>query len=103
MINAIIAKSKNNIIGHENKLPWPHLKEDMKWFQFITSNEIVIMGSNTWKSLPGPLTNRIQVVISRNVIDGVDHSFNLNEKSETQILSFLANRYRWDTNIQYIS
>ena len=52
--NLIVAMCKNNGIGYKGKLPWS-IKEDMKQFSQITKgdgNNAVIMGHNTWESLP---------------------------------------------------
>ena len=68
MINLIFAVSKNNIIGKNNKLPW-HIPDDLKRFKDLTINDVVVMGRNTWESLPNncrPLPNRINVVLSSN-------------------------------------
>jgi len=66
MINAIVAVERSQGIGFNNSMPWPHLKGDMQWFKNKTLNQVVIMGSNTWKSLNyKPLPNRINVVLSR--------------------------------------
>ena len=53
MINIIAAISKNRVIGKNNLIPW-HIPEDLKYFKKKTSgkNSALIMGSNTWKSLP---------------------------------------------------
>jgi len=65
MINLILATDKNGGIGFKNGLPWPSLKKDMEKFKSLTSNNICIMGSKTWNSLPKkPLPNRINVVLS---------------------------------------
>lgn len=66
MINCIVAVEHNQGIGFEGQMPWPHLKGDMSWFRKITTNQVVIMGSTTWKSLGcKPLPNRINIVLSR--------------------------------------
>ena len=75
MISSIVAIEKNQGIGYKNSMPWPTLSEDLKWFKSITLNNVVIMGSNTWRSLKKPLPNRINIVISKNVIDNADHVF----------------------------
>jgi len=52
--NLIVAMSRNNGIGFINKLPW-NIKDDMKYFSELTigdGNNAVIMGNNTFKSLP---------------------------------------------------
>ena len=53
MINIIITISKNRVIGKNNLIPW-HIPEDLKYFKEQTSGKksALIMGSNTWKSLP---------------------------------------------------
>lgn len=65
-INLILNRDENNIIGVDNELPY-QIKEDFKWFQKHTLHNIVVMGYNTWKSLPKrPLKNRYNIVISNN-------------------------------------
>ena len=63
----IVAACKNLGIGFQNKLPW-HLKADLMKFKNLTigtGNNAIIMGSNTWKSLPNqPLPNRFNCVLS---------------------------------------
>lgn len=64
-VSLIVAVSDNNGIGIDNKLPWTHIREDMLWFIKNTKDKVVVMGSNTWASLPSkPLLNRINVVLS---------------------------------------
>lgn len=80
MINCIVAVDKNQGIGYKNSMPWPFLKEDMNWFKKMTLNNVIIMGSNTWKSLPfRPLKNRVNVVLSRTTnysgYGAADHTF----------------------------
>jgi len=63
-ISVIVAIAENNAIGKDNKLLW-HLSEDLKRFKRITSGHTVIMGRNTYLSLPkGALPNRRNIVIS---------------------------------------
>lgn len=65
MISIIVAiAEKNNGIGYKNRLLWS-LPNDMKHFKNITTGNTVIMGRNTYLSLPkGALPNRKNVVIS---------------------------------------
>ena len=74
MINCLVAVERNQGIGFEGQMPWPHLKGDMQWFKQMTTNQVVIMGSTTYDSLGKPLPNRINVVISRKRMLG-DHTF----------------------------
>ena len=65
LINGIVAMCNNNGIGVNNKLPW-HLPDDLKRFQKMTSgagNNAVILGKNTWKSIPF-LKNRDHLILS---------------------------------------
>ena len=74
-LNLIYCKNINNHIGYNGDLLY-NIQEDMKYFKKITSQEyiknhknIVIMGYNTWMSIPDnykPLSNRINIVISNN-------------------------------------
>jgi dihydrofolate reductase len=60
----IFASSNNNCIGCENQLPW-HIPEDLTFFKKETTGHILIMGRNTYESLPnGGLSNRIHIVIT---------------------------------------
>lgn len=66
MIRAILACDDEWGIGRDNTLPWPHNPADLKWFKDCTHGGIVVMGANTWKSLPRkPLPGRENVVITR--------------------------------------
>ena len=63
-ISIVVAIAENNAIGKENKLLW-HISADMKRFKQITAEHTVIMGKNTFFSLPKrPLANRRNIVIS---------------------------------------
>lgn len=63
-ISIIVAIASNNAIGKNNQLLW-HVPADMKYFKKITTGHTVIMGKNTFLSLPGgPLVNRRNIVIS---------------------------------------
>ncbi|WP_291988624.1 dihydrofolate reductase [Candidatus Accumulibacter sp. ACC007] len=68
MIALIAAVARNGAIGRQQKLLW-HLPEDMKHFRQTTREKTVIMGRNTWESLPAafrPLPDRHNIVVSRN-------------------------------------
>jgi dihydrofolate reductase len=63
-ISIIVAITENNGIGKNNQL-LVHLPQDLKWFKRITQGHKVIMGKNTFFSLPKrPLQGRINVVLS---------------------------------------
>ena len=69
----IVAKNENNAIGYNGDLLF-NLKGDMEYFKNVTQEvpnceykNVVIMGHNTWKSIPKkykPLKNRINIVLT---------------------------------------
>lgn len=65
LIGMIAARSKNNVIGNNNQLPW-HLPADLRSFKTITSDKIVIMGRKTYESIGKPLPSRVNIVITGN-------------------------------------
>lgn len=77
MINCIVAVEHNQGIGFNGSMPWPRLPGDMRWFKEKTTDQIVIMGRKTWDSIGAkPLPNRVNLVLSRNKIEGCDTSSN---------------------------
>jgi len=63
-ISIIVAIAQNNVIGKDNRLLW-HLSDDLKRFKKLTTGHTLIMGRNTFLSLPGgPLPNRRHIVIT---------------------------------------
>jgi dihydrofolate reductase len=70
-VNMIVATSTNYGVGYDNKMCW-HIPEELKHFKNITTavedknkKNCVIMGKNTWYSLPKrPLVDRINIIIS---------------------------------------
>lgn len=68
MISIIAAVGKNNELGKNNKLIW-HIPADMKFFKDTTLNHIVVMGWNTFKSLPAPLKDRHMIIVSKSHSD----------------------------------
>lgn len=73
-IKLIVAVSNKNGIGKDNKIPWNSSK-DIRFFRDVTQKaprgkqNVVIMGSNTWKSIDlpfRPLKKRYNIVLSRN-------------------------------------
>ena len=65
MINIIAAVAKDRAIGFQNKLIY-WLPNDLKRFEALTTGHTIIMGRNTFLSLPkGALPNRRNIVLSR--------------------------------------
>ena len=65
-ICAIAAMDRGRVIGMSNRLPW-NLKDDMRHFKELTMGSSVLMGRNTFESLPEknkPLPFRRNVVVT---------------------------------------
>ena len=69
-------------IGYNNKLPWSNIQGDLPRFKRLTEGHIIVMGRNTWESLPKkPLPNRINVVVTSKdlpdvtTINSISHQF----------------------------
>ena len=64
-LTIIAAASTNNVIGFDNKLIW-NIPKDLKRFKELTQGHSVIMGRKTFESLPNPLPNRRNIIVTRN-------------------------------------
>lgn len=82
MFSIIAAIGKNRELGAQGNLVF-HIKEDMKYFQDTTMNHKIVMGSSTWKSLPGKLPGRENIVISHHTVPDADATI-------TDLPSFVA-------------
>ena len=81
MISIIAAVAKNRAIGFQNKLIY-WLPNDLKRFKALTTGHTIIMGRNTFLSLPkGALPNRRNIVLSRSAkaFEGCDVYASLEE------------------------
>lgn len=64
MITLVVGRDRNGAIGRDGDIPW-HVPEDLKSFQRETLGGALIMGRNTWDSLPvKPLSRRLNIVVS---------------------------------------
>lgn len=91
MFSIIAAVGKNNEIGKNNKLLF-HIKDDMEFFREKTIGHKVVMGYNTWNSLPSKLKDRENMVVSELDFDGpdyiihdIDKFIQENEKTEEEV------------------
>ena len=84
--NIIVAICENNGIGYNNSLPW-NIKEDLKIFSKLTrgnNNNAIIMGRNTFESLPNNfLPKRDNLILSSSII--------IDEKRENNIIKTFDN------------
>ena len=67
-LSLIVAIGKNNEIGKDNKLLW-YIPEDLKFFKEHTTGKTILMGSNTFYSLPKLLPNRHHIVLTQDDYD----------------------------------
>lgn len=75
VVKMIWAQSINRAIGKDNEIPW-HIPEDFQYFKTMTSGCAVIMGKNTWLSLPEksrPLPGRRNIILTSNP-DSFEHA-----------------------------
>ncbi len=82
VISIIVAIAANGAIGKDNKLLF-HLPGDLKRFKQITTGHPVIMGRNTWLSLPRkPLPGRRNIVITDQPGEQFDGCVTVNNPEE---------------------
>ena len=66
----IIACDPAGGIGYQNRLPWTNIQGDLPRFKRLTHNKTIVMGRNTWDSLPKkPLPDRFHIVITSQDMD----------------------------------
>ncbi len=84
-LSIIVAVAENNGIGLKNEL-LTHVSADLKRFKQITKGHTVVMGRNTWFSLPNrPLPNRRNIVITNNPdekFEGAETVYSIDEAIE---------------------
>lgn len=55
---------ENLAFGNKQGLPWDYCSQDLAMFKENTLNSVLLMGANTFKSLPGKLPQRLHCVLS---------------------------------------
>lgn len=60
----VLARARNGTIGANGTLPW-RIPADLRHFKQVTKNKPMIMGRNTFDSLPGLLPGRRHIVLTR--------------------------------------
>ena len=71
MISMIASVGKKRELGKKNGLIW-RIKDDMQFFKRMTMDHTIIMGYNTYKSLPGNLPGRRIIVVYPEKIEGIE-------------------------------
>ena len=63
-VSLIVAAARNDVIGVRGEIPW-RLPDDQRFFKKLTVGHCVVMGRKTFDSLPRPLPDRKNLVLSR--------------------------------------
>ncbi len=103
-ISIIVAVDKNWGIGKDNTIPW-YISADLKRFKRLTTGNVIVMGKNTWFSLPKrPLPNRKHIVLTSskmsNDFEGaiicteISKSFDLMDKEKENFIIGGASIYK---------
>lgn len=87
MISIIAAIGKNNALGRGNDLIW-HIKEDLKNFKNLTMGKYIVMGKNTYESLPKHLEGRKYIVLSSSLSE-IENGLLFNDFNK--LLEFIKN------------
>lgn len=92
-MNLIICVDKNYGIGRDDKLLFK-ISDDLKFFKKMTTNKVVVMGYNTFISLPNckPLKNRTNIILTKKnlvidnaiVVNSISKLFNELKNYKTQ-------------------
>jgi dihydrofolate reductase len=86
-IIGIVGIGKNNAIGKNGKLPW-HYSEDLKFFKRTTTDNAIVMGFDTWKSIGKALPRRLNIVLSgSSQIENKPNVLLMRSSEEVQALS----------------
>lgn len=110
----ILAVGENGELGKDNKLLWRKQKADMEFFKEMTlgkaaigpehsNSNAVIMGRNTWESIPAkfrPLPDRVNIVVSGTLADtegaiiarSMDEALNIAEKHNCEEAFLIGGR-----------
>ena len=87
MIRAILACDEEWGIGKNGDMPWPHNRADLQWFKKMTFGQAIVMGRNTWNSLPvRPLPGRQNIVVSTTTVEGATYTLGLGKDFKQQIV-----------------
>ena len=66
-VTIIAAISQNRGLGKNNQLLWK-IPQDLNFFKKVTSGSPIIMGNKTYYSIGRPLPNRLNIVVSRTLV-----------------------------------
>ena len=64
MVNIIVARSKNGVIGKNGRIPWK-IEGEQRQFREMTTGGAVIFGRRTYEEIGHPLEGRLNIVVTR--------------------------------------
>lgn len=112
-VSLIVAVSKNQVIGRNNKLAW-NLPNDMKYFSDMTKGHSVIMGRKNWESIPTkfrPLPERKNIVITRNknfkskeafVVNSIEQAIDISRTDEDEEVFIIGGGEIYKLGLEYV-
>jgi len=96
MIRAILACDEDWGIGKDGSMPWPHNRADLQWFKKMTYGYSIVMGRNTWNSLPvRPLPGRHNIVVSTTTVEGATYTIGLGKDFKSQLVDLNLEQPLW--------
>jgi dihydrofolate reductase len=96
MIRAILACDEDWGIGKDGSMPWPHNRADLQWFKKMTYGYSIVMGRNTWNSLPvRPLPGRQNIVVSTTTVEGATYTIGLGKDFKSQLVDLSLKQPLW--------
>lgn len=96
MFSLIACMDLNRAIGYENQL-LVKIPQDLKRFKELTTHHKIVMGCNTALSLPGPLPDRENIVLTNHHKNDLPVGFD----TSWDILDFI-NRYEYSNEEVFI-
>lgn len=63
MVNLIVSRSQNNVIGREGVIPWG-IKDGPLYFRDLTMGSALIMGRKTFETIGRPLEGCLNIIVS---------------------------------------
>lgn len=102
-MEAIYAIDCMNGIAKNGKIPW-YSKKDLKFFKEKTKNNVVIMGKNTFSSLPnGYLKDRLNIILTRNPTSINNNQFVMITSADYIYKLILQDREKWKNSFPYLN
>lgn len=103
-MEAIYAIDNKQGLAKDGKIPW-RSKKDLKFFKDKTKNNVVIMGRNTFFSLPnGYLQERLNIIFTKNPndINIKNNQFVIVTNTDSIHNLILQDRNKWKNDFPYL-